>query len=78
MPAASYASGTGFADGRQDGPVDRAGGEESGRTFVENLMHVCIRRLEFYQDSGSADPENKESLEYLRLAHQAQMRRRQA
>ena len=53
-----------FAIRWQDGPVNREAGEKPNGTFVEDVLDVCARRLEFYQDSPFACEENGE-------AHQA-------
>ena len=54
---------THFAIRWQDGPVDREAGEKANGAFVEDVIDVCKRRLEFYEDSPFACPENAEAID---------------
>ena len=49
----------------QDGPVNRLAGEEPNGAFVEDVIDVCKRRLEFYQDSPFACEENAAAVDAL-------------
>lgn len=54
-----------FAVRWQDGPVNREAGEQPNGAFVEDVIDVCKRRLEFYQDSAFACPENAAAADAL-------------
>ena len=43
----------------QDGPLDREAGDKANGAFVEDVLEVCKRRLEFYQESEFNCLENK-------------------
>ena len=64
----------------QDGPLDRSAdkpGKPNG-AFVEDVLEVCRRRLEFYQDSPFACEENAEAVSCIEAAVKALVGRRQA
>lgn len=50
----------------QDGPVDRAAHERRNGAFVEDVLAVLIERVEFYQRSRFACPENAAALGHLK------------
>ena len=76
-PTGGWAKGTGLDIEWQDGPIDRDAGEEPNGAFVEDVIQVCILRMEFYQDSRFACPENAEALASLQLALAPLARRRE-
>lgn len=82
-PAGGYAcDGTlhgklGFHINWQDGPVRRDMGEQPNGAFVEDLLEVCKRRVEFYQQSPFACDENQQALEAIKTAIEALVSRRQ-
>lgn len=49
----------------QDGPVNREAGEFANGTFVEDVIEVARRRLEFYQKSPFACQENQDAHDHL-------------
>ena len=63
----------------QGGPVDRQTGAldaiPSG-VFVEDLLEICRIRLECYQDSKFACPENAEAIQHVKAAVKALLSRR--
>ena len=60
----------------QDGPVSRDAGEKPNGAFVEDVLEVCKRRLEFYQDSPFACDENARALAHVGQAIDALLERR--
>ena len=52
----------------QAGPIDREAGEQANGALVEDVIDVCKRRLEFYQDSPFACDENAEAIAHLEHA----------
>ena len=58
-PTGGWAKGTGLDIEWQDGPIDRDAGEEPNGTLVEDVLEVCKRRLEFYQDSPFSVQRNR-------------------
>lgn len=60
----------------QDGPVDREAGEQPNGAFVEDVLEVCKRRLEFYQDSPFACHENEVAIGDLEHALETLLSRR--
>ena len=60
----------------QDGPVNREAGEKPNGAFVEDVLDVCMRRLEFYQDSPVACDENVRAIGHVREAIDALLERR--
>lgn len=60
----------------QEGPVDREGGVLPNGTFVEDVLTVCKKRLEFYQEGKFACDENAEALSYLNKAIMMLLERR--
>lgn len=67
-PAGGVASGFGFTISWQNGPLGVTGGRNGA--FLLDLMAVCKRRLEHYQNSRFACQENAEALEDLSRAIQ--------
>lgn len=75
-PAGGYARDTLPSHGRrhgfditwQDGPVDRDAGDVPNGAFLEDVLEVCARRLEFYQGSRFACQENADALMHVRRA----------
>ena len=67
-PTGGYAEGTGLVIRWQDGLIDRDAGERPNGTLVEDVLEVCKRRLEFYQDSRFACKENAAALAYIKDA----------
>ena len=60
----------------QAGPIDRDAGEKPNGTLVEDVLEVCKRRLEFYQDGRFACKENADAFIYIELAIAACLTRR--
>ena len=52
----------------QAGPIDREAGEQPNGALVEDVIDVCQRRLEFYQESPFACDENAVAINHLREA----------
>ena len=52
----------------QRGPIDREAGEEANGALVEDVIDVCKRRLEFYQESPFACEQNARAIEHLKMA----------
>ena len=68
VPAGGTATSTGLSITWQDGPVDRASGQEPNGAFVEDVLEVCLRRLVFYQDSPFACLQNAGAAQHIRQA----------
>lgn len=66
-----------FAIFWQKGPIDR---EKEGATangaFVEDVLDVCQRRLEFYQDSAFACDANAQAIQHIKSAIKVLLERR--
>ena len=67
-PDGGVAVGTGLNIRWQAGPIDRDAGEMPNGTLVEDVLEVCKRRLDFYQDSRFACDENVEAIEFINAA----------
>ena len=67
-PAGGTATSTGVSILWQDGPVNRATGQEPNGAFVEDLLEVCVRRLVFYQDSTFECRENAAAIANIQRA----------
>lgn len=65
-----------FAIRWQDGPADREAGEKPNGAVVEDLIDICKRRLEFYQDSPFACHENEVAIGKLEDALETLLSRR--
>ena len=65
-----------FAIKWQDGPHDRESGEPPNGAFVEDVLEVCKKRLEFYQNSGFECVENNNALNHIERAINELNRRR--
>lgn len=52
----------------QDGPVDRENGQAPNGCFVEDVIEVCKRRLQTYQQSDFACEENAAAISHLESA----------
>ena len=76
-PTGGFARGTGFEIDWQDGPIDRDAGEKPNGTLIEDVLEVCKRRLEFYQDSRFRCKENAAALAYIKDAIAALLIRRE-
>ena len=82
-PAGGYAADGNMSDGYrmhihwQNGPVNREAGEKPNGAFVEDVLEVCKRRLEFYQQSRFSSADNAEAIEHIETAIRALDRRRQ-
>ena len=61
----------------QDGPVDRESGEGANGAFVEDVLEVGRLRLEFYEQSSFACPENAAAIKHIQAAVEALVSRRQ-
>lgn len=62
----------------QDGPVDRENGQAANGCFVEDVIDVCKRRLEVYQQSDFACEENAAAISHLESALGVLLDRRKA
>jgi len=60
----------------QRGPINREAGEQANGALVEDVIEVCKRRLEFYQDSPFACQQNARAIEHLKMALHFLSRRR--
>ena len=68
-PAGGVASGTGFAISWQNGPLGSGDNRKPPNgAFVETIIDVVIKRLEFYQSSKFACEENAGALGALDAA----------
>lgn len=68
-PAGGVSYGTGFAISWQHGPLGR--GEERREpngAFVEDIIAVCLDRLDYYERSVFHCPENQNAMASLRAA----------
>jgi hypothetical protein len=77
-PAGGTTHGLGFAIHWQDGPLqDSEGGtrKQPNGAFVEGVIAAAIGRLEHYQSTKFACPENEEAIAFLDLALDALDRR---
>ena len=61
----------------QDGPVDRGANQAPTGAFVEDVLEICKKRLEHYQDSSFACEANATAIEHIKAANQALIDRRQ-
>lgn len=53
----------------QDGPLKQSGKEvPPNGAFVEDVLEVCQRRIEFYQASKFACPENAQAIAFIQNA----------
>ena len=52
----------------QNGPVDRERQQKANGAFVEDVIDVCKRRLEVYQESDFACDANAKAIEHLQAA----------
>ena len=52
----------------QSGPVNREAGEKPNGAFVEDVLDVSARRLEFYQESDFAHESNAKAIALIREA----------
>jgi len=65
-PAGGTSSGTGFCISWQNGPLGRDGARtEPNGAFVETILNVVRRRLEFYQMSKFHCIENEEAIKSI-------------
>ena len=67
-PAGGVTSGKGFTISWQNGPLGKEGAperREPNGAFVEDVIDAAIDRIQFYQSSKFACPENAEALEHL-------------
>ena len=60
----------------QNGPVDRENGERANGAFVEDVIEVARRRLEFYQECDAACRENDDAIYHLNAAIDVLVQRR--
>lgn len=60
----------------QDGPINREAGESPNGALVEDVLEVCARRLEFYQDSPFRCDTNDRAIQHVRGAISALLNRR--
>ncbi len=68
-PAGGVSTGRGFTISWQNGPLGRGKERrEPNGAFVEDVLQAVIGRIEFYQGSRFACPENAQALEELRAA----------
>ena len=75
-PAGGAAASIGLSIDWQDGPVDRDAGESPNGAFVEDVLEVCAKRLEFYQQSRFACGENARALRHVHEALESLLSRR--
>ena len=62
----------------QDGPVNREAGDAPNGAFLEDILVVCQKRLEFYEDSDYSCAENRQAIDGIITAREAlQSRRKQ-
>ena len=72
-PAGGVSTGRGFTISWQHGPLGQQGTRnrrEPNGAFVEDVIQAVIGRLEFYQASRFACPENADALAALTVAAQ--------
>lgn len=68
-PAGGYATARGISIAWQDGPLGRgADRKEPNGAFIEDVVAVCINRMEFYQGGKFACEENAVALNHLKGA----------
>ena len=68
-PAGGNTFGRGFAIGWQNGPLGRGmERKEINGAFVEDVIAAAANRIEYYQASKFACPENNAALEHLQAA----------
>ena len=60
----------------QDGPVNREANEEPNGAFVEDIIAICIERLNFYQTSPFNCPENAMAIENFQKGNELLLARR--
>lgn len=60
----------------QDGPIDRAAGEAPNGALVEDILEVCARRIEFYQESPYRCDTNDRAIQHIRGALEELLERR--
>ena len=75
-PDGGIAQGTGLDIRWQAGPIDRDAGDKPNGTLVEDVLEVCIQRLEFYENSRFACAENVEAIGFIDAAIQTLVKRR--
>ena len=75
-PSGGRAEGMGIDITWQDGPVNRDNNEVPNGAFVEDVLLVCIQRLEFYQESKFACDSNLDALHFVHEAIRRLMERR--
>ena len=75
-PAGGTAQASGLNINWQDGPIDRDAGEKPNGTLVEDVLEVCKRRLEFYQESRFAGGNNASAIISIERAIAACLARR--
>lgn len=61
----------------QNGPLDRDAGEKPNGAFVEDILEVCRRRLEWHQGIPFACPENDEAMGHVAEAIACLQKRRE-
>ena len=77
-PAGGFATdGPGISIKWQDGPVDRENDEIQNGAFVEDILEICRKRLQFYQQSPFACDANAEAIKHIAQATDILERRRQ-
>ena len=52
----------------QDKPVDRESGDVPNGAFVEDVLEVCVRRLNFYQACRFPSEANSKAIEHVKQA----------
>lgn len=64
-PAGGFAHGVGFTIAWQD-----RGSTEAGRNgaFIEEVLHACLQRLVFFEDTQFASPHNADAIDHLASA----------
>lgn len=78
-PSGGYAYGNGIAIDWQNGPLGTgAARREPNGAFVEDVLEICIQRLEHYQSSKFQCPENTLAIGRIKQAVEALQARTRA
>jgi hypothetical protein len=68
-PTGGSVVGTGFTIVWQDGPLGRDGDRvQPNGAFIEDVIGACSERLEYFQNSRFACPENEKAVMHLHAA----------